>query len=127
MLTFGSRTTPTAETRTTVVSAPVNNIIDNLNWTKGNHNFEIGGNWRLVHQNRVLGLKLLQQRNDEPVLAGRQPTGPFKYGKSTGRVQDLANSYTIAYLPNLARHGAGDDESVQLPRRQQCDRGNAAG
>jgi hypothetical protein len=42
---------PTAETRTTITSVPVNNIVDNLSWTKGKHTIEVGGNWRLIHQN----------------------------------------------------------------------------
>ncbi len=29
--------TATAETRNTIVSVPVNNIVDNFNWTKGKH------------------------------------------------------------------------------------------
>jgi hypothetical protein len=43
--------TATSESRNTITSIPVNNIVDNLNWTKGHHNIQFGGNWRLVHQN----------------------------------------------------------------------------
>ena len=48
---FRFLTTPTSETRTTITSVPVNNIVDNLNWTLGKHTIQIGGNWRLIHQN----------------------------------------------------------------------------
>src|ERR1700728_4613478 len=39
-------------TRSTVVSVPVNNVVDNLTWTKGAHTLGFGGNWRLIHNNR---------------------------------------------------------------------------
>lgn len=42
----------TAETRSTINSVPVNNIIDNLTWSHGNHTVQVGGNWRLIYQNR---------------------------------------------------------------------------
>jgi hypothetical protein len=45
--------TPTAETRNSNASVPVNNIVDNLSITKGKHNIQIGVNWRLIHQNRT--------------------------------------------------------------------------
>ena len=50
---FRFMSTATAETRTTITSVPVNNIVDNLSWTKGKHSLQFGGNWRLVHQNHV--------------------------------------------------------------------------
>lgn len=42
---------PTAETRTTIRSVPVNSIVDTLNYTKGNHTIQVGGTWRLIHNN----------------------------------------------------------------------------
>ena len=49
----GRRFNPTAETRSSTYSVPVNNIVDNLNITAGKHNVQLGVNWRLIHQNRV--------------------------------------------------------------------------
>ena len=49
---FRFMATLTSENRSTIVSVPVNNIIDNLSWNKGKHSLQFGGNWRLVHQNR---------------------------------------------------------------------------
>ena len=34
---FRFLSTTTAETRTIITSVPVNNIVDNLSWTKGKH------------------------------------------------------------------------------------------
>ena len=45
-------TDPYYLTRSSVVSVPVNNVVDNLTWTKGSHTLGFGGNWRLVHNNR---------------------------------------------------------------------------
>jgi len=45
---FRFLSTTTAETRTTIVSVPVHNIVDNLNWNKGNHDFQFGVNYRFI-------------------------------------------------------------------------------
>ena len=42
----------TAQTRSTVINVPVHNIVDTLNWTKGNHSLSFGVNYRLVFNNR---------------------------------------------------------------------------
>ena len=47
-----SDTDPNYVTRTSVVTVPVNNLVDNLTWTKGSHTLGFGGNWRLIHNNR---------------------------------------------------------------------------
>ena len=38
-----------AETRNTVLSVPVHNLIDEVTWTKHNHTLQFGANYRLVH------------------------------------------------------------------------------
>jgi hypothetical protein len=37
---------PTAQTGTTLLHVPVNNITDTLSWNKGSHTFAFGANWR---------------------------------------------------------------------------------
>src|SRR5580658_3724623 len=39
-------TQPTAQTGTSLLHVPVNNITDTLSWNKGAHTFAFGGNWR---------------------------------------------------------------------------------
>ena len=39
-------TQPTAQTGSTMLHVPVNNITDTLSWNKGAHTFAFGGNWR---------------------------------------------------------------------------------
>jgi hypothetical protein len=41
-------TQPTAQTGTTLLHVPVNNITDTLTWNKGTHTFAFGGNWRSI-------------------------------------------------------------------------------
>jgi hypothetical protein len=44
-------TQPTAQTRNTIVNVPLQNIIDTASWTKGNHSFSFGGEWRQISNN----------------------------------------------------------------------------
>ena len=44
-------TQPTAHTRDSIVSVPVNTIDDTLSLTKGTHTFSIGGDWRGITSN----------------------------------------------------------------------------
>ena len=39
----------TAETRSSIFAVPVQNFIDDVSWTKGNHTAQFGVNYRLVH------------------------------------------------------------------------------
>jgi len=41
-------TQPAAETGTTSLHVPVNNIIDTFTWNKGSHTLAFGGNWRAI-------------------------------------------------------------------------------
>ena len=42
---------PTGQTRSSIVSVPLNTITDNLSLTKGAHNISLGGSWRRVANN----------------------------------------------------------------------------
>ena len=88
--------TPTAQTRSTIVSAPVNNIIDNLNWTKGSHNFQFGGNWRLVHQNRSSDANSYNSGTTNPSWLGDKPPSPSIIG-SAGVDAGFVTSYGRAF------------------------------
>ncbi len=45
---FRTLATPTAETCSTIVHVPVQNFIDNMSWTHGNHTLTYGGDLRLI-------------------------------------------------------------------------------
>ena len=75
---------------------PVHNIVDNLNWTKGNHNFQVGGNWRLVHQNRTSDANSFTNASTNPYWLGGSPPDPSSLGL-TPVDSGFGNSYVIAY------------------------------
>jgi len=88
---FRFLSTPTAESRTTINSVPVNNIVDNLNITKGKHSVEIGGNWRLIHQNNASDQNSFNGASTNPYWLGGVAPSPADLGQGFG------NSYLIAY------------------------------
>jgi hypothetical protein len=88
---FRFLSSPTAETRTSFNSVPVNNIVDNLNWTKGKHNLQFGGNWRLIHQNNSTDANSFNSASTNPYWFGGTPPSPADLGGGFG------NSYLIAY------------------------------
>jgi hypothetical protein len=40
-----------SETRSSLVTVPVNNVIDDITWTHHKHTFQFGANYRLIHNN----------------------------------------------------------------------------
>ena len=88
--------TLTSENRSTIVSVPVNNIVDNLSWNKGRHTLQFGGNWRLVHQNRGTNNYSFNSASSNPYWLGGTPPDPSTVG---GLPVDggFSGSYGIAY------------------------------
>jgi hypothetical protein len=93
---FRFLSTATAETRDTILSAPVNNIIDNFTWTKGKHTFEVGGNWRLIHQNNDTNNNSFNNGSTNPYFLGGSPPDPAGIGLDPVD-SGFSNSYVIAY------------------------------
>jgi hypothetical protein len=93
---FRFMSTTTAETRSTIAWVPVNNIIDNLNWNKGKHDFQFGVNWRLIHQNRISDANSFNNASSNPYWLGGNPPDPSTI---TGDPVDngFSDSYVIAY------------------------------
>jgi len=82
---------PEAQTRSTVVNVPVNNIIDNLTWTKGSHSISLGGNWRGILNNRGSDANSYSGASTNPYWMNDSPNSPADLGGG------FANSYEIAY------------------------------
>lgn len=93
---FRFMSTTTAETRSTLASVPVNNVVDNLNWNKGKHDFQFGVNWRLIHQNRDSDANSYNSASTNPYWLGGNPPDPSTI---TGDPVDsgFSDSYVIAY------------------------------
>jgi hypothetical protein len=81
---FRFMSSPTAETRDTISSVPVNNIIDNLNWTKGKHNIQFGVNWRLIHQNHHSDALSFNSANSNPFWFFDTPPDPSSLNPTPG-------------------------------------------
>ncbi len=88
---FRFLSTPTAETRSLIQSVPVTNIIDNFSWTRGKHTIQVGGNWRLIHQNRSSDYNSWNSASTNPYWLGGSPPGVSAVPGG------FTNSYVIAY------------------------------
>jgi len=87
----------TAETRTSINWVPVNNIVDNLTWTKGKHSFEFGGNWRLIHQNRTSNSNSFNSATTNPYWLTGNPPDPTSIGAAP-----VPAGFTDSYLEDYA-------------------------
>ncbi len=97
---FRFMSTPTAETRTNITSVPVNNIVDNLSWSKGNHTLQFGGNWRLIHQNYSSDAISYNGASTNPYWLGGGTPQPDTTIGAPAVNGGFQNSYNIA-LANL--------------------------
>lgn len=93
---FRFLSTPTAETRTTISSVPVQNVVDNFNWNHGKHDFQFGGNWRLIYQNRSSDANSYNGGSTNPYWLGGDPPDPSSIGQPSVD-SGFGNSYVIAY------------------------------
>ncbi len=85
-----------AETRTTIVNVPVHNIVDNLSWSKGSHTIQLGGNWRLITNNRSTDALSYSSANSNPYWLNNEPD-PSALDGVPAYSQGFANSFLIAY------------------------------
>lgn len=86
----------TSESRTSITSIPVNNIVDNLSWTKGNHTIQVGANWRLIHQNHSTDANSFNGATSNPYWLGGSPATPDAVGQPA-MDSGFSNSYEIAF------------------------------
>ena len=85
-------------TRTSIVSVPVNNLVDNLTWTKGSHTLGFGGNWRLIHNNRGSDANSYNSASTNPYWYNSAgPPDPSAVLGSPPVAGGFFNSYEIAY------------------------------
>ena len=86
-----------AETRNSITSVPVQNIVDNLSFSKGKHTIQVGGNWRLIHQNHASDSTTWQGASSNPYWLGGNPPVPTDSGGNSLVADGFANSYEIAF------------------------------
>jgi hypothetical protein len=103
-VTFRFISQPTAETRTTIKSIPVNNIVDNFNWNHGKHDFQFGVNWRLVDFNDSYDTGSFSDGSTNPYWVSG-------YGPNSGAVAGgFIDSYLIAYAELVGDVPEVDDQ-----------------
>jgi hypothetical protein len=89
---------PTAETRTTIRSVPINSILDTLNYTKGSHSIQVGGTWRLIHNNSQTNANSFNSGNSNPLgLSTKNLPDPSTLPGGTSVASSFATSYLEAY------------------------------
>ena len=90
--------TPTAETRNTIVSVPVSNVVDNLTASLGKHTLGIGGNWRLLHVNRASDSTTFSYATTNPSFLSGTPPAPSNLGPGVPSYSDgFKSSYETDY------------------------------
>jgi hypothetical protein len=94
---FRFLSSPTAETRSTIISVPVNNIVDNLSFVKGKHDIEVGGNWRLVDINNSSDSDSYNNASTNPFWLTGLPPDPAGLPNTPTYSGGFQNSYVIAY------------------------------
>jgi Carboxypeptidase regulatory-like domain len=87
---FRALTQPTSQTLSTKVNVPVNNLIDNLTWTKGRHTLSFGVNWRGITNNRGTDNNSYSSANSDPFWMDNDPNFPGDFAGGT-------SNYKIAY------------------------------
>jgi len=89
---------PLTDALSTVVNVPVQNITDNLTWTKGTHTMSFGGNWRAIQNNRGTDAISYTGASTNPYWLSDAPNDPCALGGTCPLVgSGFANSYEIAY------------------------------
>jgi len=91
----------TAETRTSINSVPVNNIVDNLNWTKGKHSIQVGGNWRLIHQNNSTDANSYNSASSNPFWLGGSAPSPADLNSGFTQSYSTAYANLVGTIPSV--------------------------
>ena len=94
---FRFLSSPTAETRATIINVPTNNIIDNLTIAKGKHTIGLGGNWRLIHINRGSDNSSYNSASTNPSWLSTNFPDPTDLG-----LPAVSAGYTVSYQRALA-------------------------
>jgi hypothetical protein len=111
---------PTAQTRSSIVSVPVNTIDDTLSWSKGTHTISAGGNWRLIQNNTSNNTNSFNGANTNPsYLSGKEEPDPTTLPEGYPAVAPgYATSFNYAYatlVGDVAERDASNNYVVTSP------------
>jgi len=101
-------TQPTAQTSSSYLHVPVNNITDTLSWNKGTHTFAFGGNWRGISNQHGANGNSFDGASTNPLYAEGNPPTPadmsggfyspwiYAYTDLMGIVPEVVDTYNYA-------------------------------
>ncbi|HXY03764.1 MAG TPA: carboxypeptidase-like regulatory domain-containing protein [Terriglobales bacterium] len=95
---FWNMTDQVSFARTVNVNVPVNQFVDDVTWTRGQHTLEFGGNWRIINDNR--------SSNSQNFFTGEvHPDWLFNGGIAfTGQPLDPANDSALPVMDQAFRY-----------------------
>ena len=107
---------PVSTQRSTDVIIPVQNLVDDVSWTKQNHNFAFGGNIRFIDDQRVSNAQSYPDGQMNQGWLTRSSTianshGPFDpqvYGYPAVDFANYGNEYNDAILNLIGAITEGD-------------------
>jgi hypothetical protein len=115
---------PTAETRTAIRSVPLNSIVDTFNYTKGNHSIQVGGTWRLIHNNSQTNANSFNNGSSNP--QGLTTTGLPDPSTLGGGYLPVGGSFSSNYL-NAYANLVGTTPILTQNINYSVDKGGATG
>ena len=115
---------PTAETRNSIRIVPINNISDTLNYTRGTHSIQVGGTWRLVHNNSITDANSYNVGSTNPQgLTTKGLPDPSTLGNGINLVSSSFSSNYLNAYGNLV--GAESSLTQNLNYQVQAGGGTA--
>jgi hypothetical protein len=103
-VTFRFLDQPTGRALTSIVNVPLNNVVDNFTWTRGNHTLNFGGNWRGIANNRADDNNSYSGASTNPYWLDDAPNDPCVLTQASTCDSSsplvgsgFENSYEIAY------------------------------
>ena len=115
--------TPTAETRNTIRIVPINTITDTLNYSKSSHSIQVGGVWRLIHNNSFTNSNSFNVGSTNP--QGLTTAGLPSPATLGGNYAAVASSFSSNYL-NAYGNLVGAQSSLTQNLNYQVNPGGAS-
>ena len=113
---------PTAETRSNIRAVPINTVSDTLNYTKGDHSIQVGGTWRLIHNNSFTNANSFNVGSTNPQgLTTKGLPDPSTLG---GGYLPVSGSFSSSYL-NAYGNLVGAQSSLTQNLNYQVGAGGA--
>src|SRR4051812_12226100 len=127
-VTFRGLDDPVGFRRSSFVSVPINNLTDDVTWTKGKHTFQFGGNLRVINNNRLSNESNFFQSSSNPAwllgggiagVGGDLDPGSFGFPEvagSFGNSYDQPISALVGTLPEITTIYNQDKNGTVIPQ-----------